>query len=170
MTTHVNQTAPTRGDQHEALSVFLGRWRAKGKSYGSPNQLADDPKSVAEQWTSTHTGKWHTGEFFLVQDEQAMTGASPFDTLSVMGVDATTGRYFARCFENHGFFRHYDVSVDGLVWTLTGERERARIDFSPDGQSQTITWEWRPKDRWLSLCDRIARRSMSQEVDEYDSN
>ncbi|MEP7002668.1 MAG: DUF1579 family protein [bacterium] len=158
MATNDDQTASTRGYQHEALAVFLGRWRAEGKSYGSPNQPADDPKSAAEQWTSTHTGHWHTGEYFLIQDERAMTGASPFDTLSVMGADTTTGRYFARCFENHGFYRHYDVSVDGQVWTLTGESERARIDFSPDGRTQTITWEWRPKDRWLPLCDRIARR------------
>lgn len=46
MTTSDNQTARTRGDQHEALAVFLGRWRAEGKSYGSRNQPADDPYSV----------------------------------------------------------------------------------------------------------------------------
>jgi len=158
MTTSDNQTAPTRGDQHQALAVFLGRWRAAGQSYGSANQPADDPKSAAEQWTSTHTGKWHTGEYFFIQDERAMAGANPLDTLSVMGVDDKTRRYFARCFENHGFYRHYDVSVDGRVWTLAGETERARIEFSADGGTQTITWEWRPKDRWLPLCDRIARR------------
>jgi hypothetical protein len=158
MTASDYQTAPTRGAQYEALEVFLGRWRAEGESYGSPNQPADDPKSAAEPWTSTHTGKWHTGEYFLIQDERAIIAANPFDTLSVMGVDAETGRYFARCFENHGFYRHYDVSVDGRVWTLAGETERARIEFSQDGRTQTITWEWRPKDRWLPLCDRIARR------------
>lgn len=158
MATNDDESASPRGDQHKALAVFLGRWRAEGKSYGSPNQSADDPKSAAEQWTSTHTGKWHTGEYFLIQDERAMTATSPFDTLSVMGVDATTGRYFARCFENHGFYRNYDVSVDGLVWTLTGESERARIAFGQDGRTQTIAWEWRPNDRWLPLCDRIARR------------
>jgi len=147
-----------RGDQHDALAVFLGRWRAEGKSYGSPSQPDDDPKSAAEPWLSTHTGTWHTGEFFLVQDERAIIGANPFDTLSVMGVDAKTGRYFARSFENHGFYRHYDVAVDGRVWTLTGETERARTEFSADGRTQTISWEWRPQDRWLPLCDRRARR------------
>lgn len=107
---------------------------------------------------STHVGKWHTGEFFLIQDERAMTGENPFDTLSIMGVDATTGRYFLRSFENHGFYRHYDVTLDGRVWTLTGEFERARVEFSADGNTQTITWEWRPKDTWLPLCDRVAVR------------
>ena len=95
--------------------------------------------------------EWQDGEFFLVQDERAIIGANPFDTLSVMGVDAKTGRYFARSFENHGFYRHYDVAVDGRVWTLTGETERARTEFSADGRTQTISWEWRPQDRWLPL-------------------
>ena len=158
MTTHDDETPPTRGPQHEALAVFLGRWHAEGDSYGSPSQSPDDPTGDAEPWVSTHTARWHTGEFFLVQDERATTGGRPFDTLSVMGVDARTGRWFARCFENHGFYRHYDVDRDGRQWTFTGERERATIDFTDDGRMQTIRWEWRPADRWLPLCDRVARR------------
>jgi hypothetical protein len=158
VTTSHKETPPTRGERHDALAVFLGRWRAEGKSYGGPSQSDDDPRGAAERWVSTHTGAWHTGEFFLVQDERARIAGSPLDTLSVMGVDASTGRYFARCFENHGFYRRYDVTVDGPVWTLTGETERARIEFSADGRTQTITWEWRPRDRWLPLCDRVARR------------
>ena len=153
-----NEAPPTRGDEHDALAVLLGHWRAEGESYGSPNQPEHDPKSAAEPWASTHVGRWHTGEFFLVQDERALIDGRPFDTLSVMGVDNETGRYFARSFENHGFYRHYDVSVEGLVWTISGERERARIEFSTDGRTQTLTWEWCPKDQWLPLCDRVAHR------------
>lgn len=152
------ETAPVRGAQHEALGVFLGRWRAEGKSYGGTKQSVDFPKRNAEPWISTHTGAWHTGAFFLIQDERAATGANPFDTLSLMGVDAKTGRYFARSIENHGFYRDYALAVDGRTWTLTGDRERARIEFSADGNTQSIAWEWRPEDGWLPLCDRIARR------------
>jgi len=158
LTTSDNELPPTRGEQHDALAVFLGRWRAEGTSYGSPEQSEDEPKAVAESWVSRHTGTWHTGAFFLIQDERALVGGKPFDTLSVMGIDAQTGRYFVRSFENHGFYRHYDVDVDGRVWTLSGEMERARIVFSADGRTQTISWEWRPKGKWLPLCDRIARR------------
>jgi hypothetical protein len=153
-----DEKAPKRGKQHEALAMFLGRWRAEGKSYGSPKQPAADPKSQPEPWVSTHSARWHTGEFFLIQDERATTGKNPFDTLSIMGVDAATGRLFARTFENHGFSRDYDVTVDGLIWTFTGPHERARIEFSPDGKTQTITWEWRPQGAWLPLCDRVAVR------------
>ena len=158
MTQSESEVAPVRGDKHHMLTVFLGRWRVEGQSYGSSDQPVENPRSAAEPWISTHIGKWHTGEFFLIQDERAVVGGQPFDTLSVMGVDAKTGHHFARTFENHGFYRHYDVLVDGRVWTVTGERERARIAFSEDGRTQTITWEWRPADRWLPLCDRVARR------------
>jgi Protein of unknown function (DUF1579) len=153
-----HETAPTRGAQHEALAAFLGRWRATGKSFAGPKQSADNPKGAAEPWISSHVGMWHTGEFFLIQDERATIGARPFDTLSVLGVDASTGNYFARCFENHGFYRHYELSVAGSVWTLKGDSERALIEFSADGRTQTIVWEWRPKDHWLPLCDRVAVR------------
>jgi hypothetical protein len=158
MTTSDAEAPPTRGPQHEALAVFLGRWTATGNSFGTPKQTVDDPKGSPERWTSTLTATWYSGEFFLVQDERAISGANPFDTISVMGVDAKTDRYFARAFENHGFYRHYDVSRAGRVWTFTGETERARIEFSEDGRQQMITWEWRPGDRWLPLCDRVAIR------------
>ena len=139
---------PTRDERHDALAVFLGQWRAEGTSYGE----SDGP------WRSTHVARWHTGEFFLVQDERATTGGRPFDTLSVMGVDPETGRWFARTFENHGFSRHYDVSRDGRVWTFAGAEERARIELSEDGRTQTIHWEWRRDGAWAPLCDRVARR------------
>lgn len=158
MTVSDKKAPPVRGVQQEALTVFLGEWRAEGKSYGGGQQAESDPKGAPEPWTSTHESRWHTGQFFLIQDERALTGNHPFDTISVMGVDASTGQYFARTFENHGFYRHYAVTVEGSVWLFAGETERARIEFSPDGRRQTITWEWRPKDRWLPLCDRVAIR------------
>jgi len=34
--------------------------------------------------------------------------------------------------------------------------ERARIQFSEDGDRQTVLWEWRPfDDEWQPLCDRV---------------
>jgi hypothetical protein len=57
MTTHDNEAPPSRGPKHDALAVFLGQWRATGKSYGSPNQPQDDPKSAPQPWLSTHTGR-----------------------------------------------------------------------------------------------------------------
>ena len=159
MSSNGGETLPKRGPKHDALSVFLGTWRAKGTSYGGTDQSGNDPKANGVPWISTHVGRWHTGEFFLIQDEKAHPGGTVFDTLSVMGVDPEKGGYFARTFENHGFYRHYDVTVNGRVWTISGETERATIEFSTDNRTQTIVWEWKREGKWLPLCDRVAVRT-----------
>jgi hypothetical protein len=157
LTKHQPHAYPQRGVQHEALECFVGEWTAEGHSFGGPSQDPKQPRANPARWSSTHSARWHTGKFFLIQDERADVG-SAFDTLCVMGWDDQAGCYFARTFENHGFHRHYDVTVQGDVWTLSGQTERARIEFGDNGNRQTITWEWRPKDEWLPLCDRVATR------------
>lgn len=152
------KAAPVRGTAHDALSVFRGEWRAEGMSFGGTDQSGDDPKANSVLWVSTHSARWHTGDFFLIQDERARIGGKPFDTLSVMGVKPDTDNYIARTFENHGFYRHYALSVDDRTWLLEGETERARTVFSADGNPQTITWDWLRDGKWLPLCDRVATR------------
>jgi hypothetical protein len=159
MRVHHAEHQLTREPGHDTLAVFLGEWRAEGTSYGGTDQSGSDPCANGVPWTSTHTSRWHTGEFFLIQDERACPGGAEFDTLSIMGADASTGGYFARSFENHGFYRHYNVSVAGDRWSLTGEHERATVVFSDNDRTQTISWEWKPDDTWLPLCDRVATRT-----------
>lgn len=154
----MSEQPPSRTEAHDRLEVFLGDWRAEGESYGSPNQREDDPKSTPASWTSSHTGRWHTGQFFLIHDERATVAGQPFATLSILGVDPATQRYVMRSFENHGFARRYEVTNEGRIWTCTGELERCRIELSADGRTQTIVWEWNPSGSWLPLCDRTARR------------
>lgn len=149
---------PVRSSAHDALSIFLGEWRAEGMSFGGTDQSGTDPKANGVPWVSTHTARWHTGEFFLIQDERARIGGKVFDTLSVMGVDPSDKGYIARTFENNGFYRHYALSVDNRTWLLEGETERARTVFNAEGDTQTIVWEWLRDGKWLPLCDRVARR------------
>jgi hypothetical protein len=148
---------PKRDKRHEALSVFLGRWTGHGTSFGGTDQSGADPKENGEIWVSTHEATWHTGGFFLIQDERSDIAGSRFDTLSVMGVN-DDGSYFSRSFENHGFYRNYKVTRDGETWHFEGLTERATIVFKDEGRRQAITWEWRPNDDWLPLCDRTAER------------
>lgn len=158
MTTKDSAATPVRESEHDALSVFLGEWRAEGMSFGGTDQSGADPKANGVPWISTHTARWHTGDFFLIQDERARIGSKVFDTLSVMGVDPSNKAYIARTFENHGFYRHYSLSVDGRTWLLEGKTERARTVFGADGRTQTITWEWLQNGKWMPLCDRVASR------------
>lgn len=158
MTSEAKHAAPVRGAMHKALAVFLGEWRAEGMSFGGTDQSGVDPKANGVPWVSTHSARWHTGKFFLIQDERAQIGGSPFDTLSLMGVGPGADQCFARTFENHGFYRHYKLTEDRLTWQLEGETERARTVFDEEGNTQTITWEWLRDGKWLPLCDRVATR------------
>ena len=158
MTAKESEATPVHGSAHEALSIFRGEWRAEGISFGGADQSGTDPKANGVPWVSTHTARWHTGNFFLIQDERAKIGGAAFDTLGVMGLESGGKGYFARTFENHGFYRHYHLSVDDRTWTLVGETERARTVFAADGNTQTITWEWLRDGKWLPLCDRVATR------------
>ena len=125
MTTNDSEATPVRSNAHDALSVFLGKWRAEGMSFGGTDQMGADPKANGVPWVSTHTTHWHTGDFFLIQDERARIGGKVFDSLSVMSVEPSDKGYIARTFENHGFHRHDDLSVTGRIWVLAGETERA---------------------------------------------
>lgn len=72
-------------ERSELLSPFLGDWWAEGTSYGGDDQSPDKPHAGASPWRSTHTARWHSGGYFLVQDERAN---GPFDTLMVIGWDS----------------------------------------------------------------------------------
>jgi hypothetical protein len=162
----MKETAPDspvkRSDAHAALEVFVGRWRAEGWSYFGTDPNAKDPKQPRERWLSTMEAKWHTGEFFLIQDERQYSGedtAGVFETHSVFGVEPGTNDYFAHNFENHGFFRLYKIRRDGRIWTFDGQTERARIEFSEAGRKQVIAWELLKSGAWMPLCDRVAIKS-----------
>lgn len=134
-------------DKHEALVVFLGDWTAEGTSYGV--------KQESSPWRSIHSGRWHAGEQFVIQDERAN---GPFETMSFLGWDRERDTYFSWTIENHGFAREYLVTVDGRTWTLSGAQERATITFSDDNRTQTHHWEFCPNGEWITLCDRVATR------------
>lgn len=133
--------------EHEALAVFLGDWSAEGTAYGADAE--------GGPWRSVHSARWHSGGFFIVQDERAN---GPFDTMSFLGWDQERGTYFCWNIENHGFSREYHLDVDGDEWRFTGATERATITFSEEGRVQTHHWELKSDDDWATLCERVATR------------
>ena len=131
----------------KAPSVFLGDWTAEGTGYNASGE--------GSPWRSVHSARWHTGEYFVVQDERAN---GPFDTIGFLGWDSDRETYFSWSVENHGFAREYLATVDAGVWTYTGSAERRTVKFSDDGRVQTHHGEFRPQGAWIRLCDRVATR------------
>jgi hypothetical protein len=149
---------PERGREHELLNMFVGTWHAEGQSFGE-NQDRQQPRANGLPWRSDEVTAWHPGGFFLVQQEIALAGSGALITHSVIAYDAEAGHYVAHAFENHGYYRKYDVAVEGRVWTFGASLERARIEFDADHRQQSVSWEWRPEgDEWLPLCERVNKR------------
>lgn len=92
-------------EESVALAVFLGDWSAEGISYGADGQGAP--------WRSVHSSRWHTGEFFIVQDERAN---GSFDTMSFLGWDAERDTYFRWSIENHGSSSSSGTKPVGTGW------------------------------------------------------
>lgn len=141
------------------LGAFVGHWHAVGQSFAT-NKDPTHPRGAAEPWVSDEATEGHPGKFVVVQHEDAMAGSASLITHAVIGYDPASGDYIAHAFENHGHYRRYVVRVVERTWTFTGDTERARVEFSEDGNTQTVRWEWRPDgDEWLPLCDRTNVRA-----------
>jgi hypothetical protein len=152
MAYEVSDSKQLRGREHDRLKVFLGRWHAEGLSYA--------PHGTVEKWVSDEIYEWLPGQFFMLQRWDAIAGATDSKGLGIINFDPATGTYMTRAYVHRGFIRDYVTRVEGNVWTLTGENERARIEFTDSGNTQRINWEWRPDgDVWLPLCDRIATKA-----------
>jgi hypothetical protein len=146
---------PVRGPAHERLGVFVGRWHAEGMSYGGPDQDPEAPRARGVPWISGELTEWHPGGFFIVQDEDATIGSQSLITHAMIGWNAGAGHYVAHAIENHGFYRRHIVRNHGAIWTFTASTERATVEFSDDGERQSVLWEWRPSgETWLPLCER----------------
>lgn len=104
MTDKTTAKPAKRGAPHERLSVFIGKWHAEGQSY-AVGQTKQDPRGSVEKWISDETYEWLPGQFFVIQNWDAMTGANPFKGTAIINLDADTGNYTTRSYENHGFIR-----------------------------------------------------------------
>ena len=145
----MNPQLPVRGVEHDRLAEWVGEWRAQGTSFAADGS--------ATRWQSEESVEWLPGRFFLLQRWNEHGAKEPFIGTSVIGFDPPAG-YFIHSFENHGFYRRYDMTVEGSVWTISGATERARIEFTEGGKTQLIRWEFKPAETWQPLCERIALR------------
>jgi hypothetical protein len=92
------------------------------------------------------------GEFFLWSRFDQRFGATPHVGAGLIGYDPATKRYFAHLVDNIGYDRIYELRLEGDgVWTYSGARERARMNFN--GDTLNVRWEHRPNGGpWEELC------------------
>ena len=155
------QPTPTAG--HRRMAAFLGAWQSDGRSRPSPYDpvapTATSPLPV--RMHGSHVGEWLPGEFFLINRWDQRVGNVGFRGLWVMGYDSKTDRYFLHLFDDAGNSVGYRATVEGQVWTIVGDRQRATFRFSDDGATMTQQWSMRDGDAWVPLCDVRAIRAGS---------
>jgi hypothetical protein len=147
--------APTQDDahaprqvrpEHRLLDVFVGQWRVSGTSA---------PGGPGSEVAGGESYEWLPGGFFLMNRWQRDFGAGNEHVgTGILGHLPEAPLFFAQSFDNLGYERRYDVSVEGRVWSYVGPWERARIEFAEDHQSFTARWELsKDGESWSPLCD-----------------
>ena len=139
------------------LQVFIGKWRAEGKSYAG-SQDKNNPYASAVPWTSEESYEWLPGNFFVLHKWNAKAGEHIFIGTEIIGYDEKENHFFTYFFDNAGFHPIYETRVEGNVWTFTDPNTQAKVTIN-DPDTITFNWEWKNNgSNWLPLCDRVAKR------------
>ncbi|RYZ63023.1 MAG: DUF1579 domain-containing protein [Proteobacteria bacterium] len=144
--------APRLRAGHDAMKVWVGRWRADGHSH--------TPDGARGPWRSVESFEMLPGGFFILQRWHEHGQDERFEGISILAYDPKVDEYRSLNFENHGYERNYLVKRNGRQWKFDGDTERALYDFDRAGRRVEIRWEARaaPDQPWRPLCDRIAMR------------
>jgi hypothetical protein len=151
--TQVSQPLPTLMPEHKRVHVFVGRWKVRGQNKESA------PVAPGVKVSGEETYEWLTGGFFLVSRFQHYFGDDAHIGLSTIGYDTSSQTYVSHNFDNMGYARRYEITVDDKTWTFKGEFERATLVFSSDGNSKTEHWEISSDGaNWQPLCEMTATK------------
>ena len=120
------------------LDPFIGKWRLKGRN--GPAAPLGPESEVTGEVIYDHL----PGGYFVVGRWSRHFKEGNHIGLGVYGPDNGGEGFAAHFYDNLGFERRYVLVRDGRRWVFTGERERAEIDFSIDGNHFTEKWETSP--------------------------
>ncbi|RZA14700.1 MAG: DUF1579 domain-containing protein [Proteobacteria bacterium] len=135
---------PSQGPSHRLLEAFVGTWKVEGDTHGEGNK---------DEAYGTEIYRWLDGEFFLEYHWDRTISGKRHTGLGVVGYDDFKQKYMTRNFDNLGFFREYETTIEKGVMTLQGKEERATIGLNAGENNITIDWEF-TKDghTWERLC------------------
>jgi hypothetical protein len=139
--------APGPRPEHKRLDVFVGRWETEG-------QITDPSSGRTSRLTAVDTYEWLPGEFFLLHRVDGRMGEAEVKAIEIIGFDASSRTYFTHSFDNQGRAAAYKATLEDGVWTITGDAERFRGEFSDDRKKLTGKWERSPDgSRWVPWMD-----------------
>ncbi|RKH67064.1 DUF1579 family protein [Corallococcus llansteffanensis] len=140
--------APRLGPEHQRLEAFIGEWKSEGvlgEAAGPQARL----KVIA-----IGRYEWLPGGFFVLHRGEMRFGEDRLESTQIFGFDESTGRYWLRLFDSHGFAREYEGGERDGVWHFAGPHERVTMSFENANQQLAIHWEQSDDGvTWRLLCD-----------------
>jgi hypothetical protein len=128
------------------LDVFVGEWLVEAH-FPSGNPASSSASEEGPQVRSRF--EWILDRQFLLQRTEIPIPEAP-DSLTIVSVDPTTGRYTQHYYDSRGVVRLYAMNFADGVWMLTREspdftplhfRQRFIGTFSEDGNTINGAWE-----------------------------
>ena len=152
--------SPSPSAEHKQLAVWVGKWNTEGQSYAEGHSN-ESLQASSVKMTSKETYEWLLDGFFLAHRWDGQVSDAAFKGMEVIGYDASSKSYTSHFFDNAGNAPSYQVTKRDNVWTYIGELQRATFEFSNDGNTMAIHWDWKKTDggNWLPLCDLTASKS-----------
>src|SRR6478609_3478416 len=100
------------------LDGFVGTWRVTGRN------LAGAPSGAGAAVSGTESFEWLPGGFFLAYRWHRRSGDGQRQGLGVLASEAPEGRCSAQLYDDLGFVRRYDGTVQHGRLALAGAWER----------------------------------------------
>jgi Protein of unknown function (DUF1579) len=141
-----------RGSEHTKLEPLIGRWITAGHAVTTPG-------APAAKILASDVYEWAPGAFFVVYPAYGRVGDTDVGGVEIIGYDAKTGSYRSLFFDSFGNVSVSRVTVDGDVWTWSGERTRCTATLSDGGNTFTAHHE-RSSDgaTWEPSMEVVLRR------------
>ncbi|HSH65473.1 MAG TPA: DUF1579 family protein [Bacteroidia bacterium] len=138
---------PEPSEELKKLQVFVGKWIVEGQN------LSADPIAPNTEVAGVQTYDWLPGNFFLVGKWDRQFDNSENIGIGMLGFDVIKDEFFRTNYDNLGSAKTFHVDCYRNIWKLRGEKERATIIFSSDGQTFIEDWEiLKDEYNWQPLC------------------
>lgn len=141
-------------EKTNSLKPLIGTWSIEGVNISAAPESRETPV----------TGIWKVeamaGGKFLESHWEYDSGSDKHIGISILGTPNDDPRTKIFNFDNGGFYRAYDLNIDGQTWNIQGETERAVMEFDADGGTYKEFWEIRSDGQWLPLCRRAGKRHL----------
>lgn len=135
-----------------ALHPFIGTWFIEGTNLSSSPHSPDTPV----------TGVWEVkimeGGKFLESHWEYDFGSNKHIGISMLGIPTDDSQLKIFSFDNGGFYRAYDLNIKDQVWNITGDTERAKMQFDIHWKSYKEFWEIKKDGKWHPLCERVGTK------------